>query len=401
MATTKGNVLVVDDELLNRILLATSLEEEGYSVEMAEDGRQAMVMIESQAFDVVLLDILMPEVYGFDVLAWMKSHEKLRHIPVIIISAVDDMESIVRCIEMGATDYLQKPFDPTLLRARINASLSSKRLRELELEMARQALQADMEIARHRSVAQMVAGVAHEINTPLGIINTAANIIKQRLMSETMTALAKEPQVGTVVQDLVEAGDLIERNIGRAHKLVQDFKRVSVNQITDIKEQGKLAEVVAETAYVFQVSARQSKMEVTIHNTLPDQAGEWFGYPGSLSQVILNLLTNAQRFGYPDGVGGRVEITIAEDHSSPEAGYRLSVRDFGKGIAPEHLPLVFDPFFTTGRGKGGSGLGLAIVYNIVTAHLKGAITIDSVVEQGTTVTLTFPRIIPDSGDNHQ
>lgn len=80
MTTTKGTILVVDDELLNRILLATSLEEEGYSVEMAEDGRQAMAMLQTQAFDVVLLDIIMPEVYGFEVLAWMKNDEKLRSI---------------------------------------------------------------------------------------------------------------------------------------------------------------------------------------------------------------------------------------------------------------------------------------------------------------------------------
>lgn len=383
MPTTKGTILVVDDDMITRILLATNLEEEGYSVEMAEDGRQAMAMIQTQAFDVVLLDIIMPEAYGFEVLAWMKSHEKLRHLPVIVVSALDDMESVTRLIEMGATDFLQKPFDPALLRVRLNASLSGKRLRDLELEMA-----------RHRSVAQMVAGVAHEINTSLGIINTAANIIKQRLTSETVAALAKELPAGTVVEDLVEASDLIERNIGRAHKLVQDFKKVSVNQMTDVKEQMNLANVLAETVHLFQVSARQSQMEVTINNTLPAQAGEWFGYLGSLSQVMLNLLTNAQRYAYPDGVGGKVEITIAEEHNGSEAGYRLIVRDFGKGIPPENLPRVFDPFFTTGRGKGGSGLGLTIVYNTVTAHLKGTITIDSVVDQGTTITLTFPQIIP-------
>ncbi len=138
MTNASGMMLVVDDDMLNRTLLAASLEDQGYSVETAEDGQVALALLREGPFDVVLLDLLMPEMDGYQVLEQMKADPYLRHIPVIIISALDELDSVVRCIEMGATDYLPKPFDPVLLRARINASLASKRLRDLELEYLEQ-----------------------------------------------------------------------------------------------------------------------------------------------------------------------------------------------------------------------------------------------------------------------
>lgn len=133
-----GNILVVDDDMLNRLVLSTNLGEQGYTVTTAENGRQALEMLASQPFDVVLLDLVMPELDGYQVLERMKHDNVQRDIPVIIISALDEMESILRCIEMGATDYLPKPFDAGLLRARLNASLASKRLRDIELEYLEQ-----------------------------------------------------------------------------------------------------------------------------------------------------------------------------------------------------------------------------------------------------------------------
>jgi two-component system cell cycle response regulator len=135
---SNGRILVVDDNLMNRIVLSTSLKERGYDVAMAEDGSQALEMLASQAFDVVLLDLIMPGLDGFQVLEKMKADSAQRDIPVIVISALDEMDSILRCIEMGATDYLPKPFDAGLLRARLNASLAAKRLRDIELEYLEQ-----------------------------------------------------------------------------------------------------------------------------------------------------------------------------------------------------------------------------------------------------------------------
>jgi signal transduction histidine kinase len=111
--------------------------------------------------------------------------------------------------------------------------------------------------------------------------------------------------------------------------------------------------------------------------------------------VILNLLTNVERYAYPDGRGAKVLVGVAEDTDGREPRFVVTVQDFGRGIPPEDLPRVFDAFFTTGRGKGGSGLGLAIVHNIVTSALKGSVAAESELDKGTRVTVRFPKTIVD------
>jgi two-component system, cell cycle response regulator len=141
MSAEHGRILVVEDDALARAILTRSLVSEGHEVETAETGLEALVALEradAPAFDVVLLDIEMPELDGYDTLSRIKENEALRHLPVIMISGVDDLASVVRCIEIGATDYLPKPFDAAILRARLNASLVEKRLRDLELEYLEQ-----------------------------------------------------------------------------------------------------------------------------------------------------------------------------------------------------------------------------------------------------------------------
>ncbi|MBI4492596.1 MAG: diguanylate cyclase [Chloroflexi bacterium] len=132
-----ASVLVVDDNEINRDLLARRLERLGCRVALAEHGRAALERLRAEPFDLVLLDILMPELNGYQVLARVKSDPSLRHIPVIVLSAMDEVESIVRCIELGAEDYLVSPFNPVLLKARIGACLDRKRMHEA---LARQAL---------------------------------------------------------------------------------------------------------------------------------------------------------------------------------------------------------------------------------------------------------------------
>jgi len=127
-------ILVVDDNEMNRDLLHRRLSQQHLDVAMAVDGQQAIDMIEQQDFDMVLLDIMMPGVNGYQVLEHMKSKKHLRHIPVIMISALDEMDSIIKCIELGADDYLTKPFNPVLLRARVNAGLQKKRWIDQEAE---------------------------------------------------------------------------------------------------------------------------------------------------------------------------------------------------------------------------------------------------------------------------
>ena len=133
-----GSILVVDDNEINRDLLSRYLERQGHTVRVAHNGRQALEMIATGAFDLVLLDIMMPELNGYQVLQHLKQSETWRDLPVIMISALDEIDSAVRCIELGAEDYLRKPFNPVLLRARVQACLEKKRLRDLKVAQQRQ-----------------------------------------------------------------------------------------------------------------------------------------------------------------------------------------------------------------------------------------------------------------------
>jgi adenylate cyclase len=131
MSPAEAALLVVDDNEDNRYTLTRRLTREGYTnLTTANDGRQALELLQSKKFDLVLLDIMMPELNGYQVLEHLKADAELRHLPVIMISAVGEVESVVRCIELGAEDYLPKPFDATLLRARVGASLEKKALRD-------------------------------------------------------------------------------------------------------------------------------------------------------------------------------------------------------------------------------------------------------------------------------
>ncbi len=153
-ARTGGRILVVDDNAGNRDMLSRRLEREGYTVDTAENGRQALEKLEAGSFDLVLLDIVMPELDGFAVLQSIRANQRWKEVAVIMISALDEIKSVVRCIEMGAEDYLPKPFDPVLLRARIGAILDRKRLRDEERLRTAQVETAFQEAERQKHAAE-------------------------------------------------------------------------------------------------------------------------------------------------------------------------------------------------------------------------------------------------------
>jgi signal transduction histidine kinase len=165
MAKTQGHILVVDDNRMNRIKLSRSLEIQGHRVELAENGQQGLDKLRAGAYDLVLLDIVMPGMDGYQVLEEIKGDPELRELPVIVISALDETDSAVRCIEMGAVDYLPKPFNPVLLQARLNASLQKKRLRDLERAYLHQEVML-RQSEKLATLGKLSAGMAHELNNP-------------------------------------------------------------------------------------------------------------------------------------------------------------------------------------------------------------------------------------------
>jgi signal transduction histidine kinase len=273
-----------------------------------------------------------------------------------------------------------------------------------------------------RSLSSAVAGVAHEINTPLGVIENAASFVGEQLSEENLAELRLGPVAADVLGDVAEACRLIQKNVAHAARLVQSFKKLSVGQLAEQRVQVDLLRVIDEVLNVFKaktISAlppgpgyrgptgksgqhrlilASSRLDVRVSCALAEQERIWDGFPGLFSRVLLNLLTNIDRYAYPGSEPGRVDIQL--DKSRPPRGparFELSVRDYGVGIPPIDLPHIFDPFFTTGRDKGGTGLGLAMVHNLVTQGFNGTVRATSVEGDGTSFELSFPTRAPDHG----
>jgi signal transduction histidine kinase len=257
--------------------------------------------------------------------------------------------------------------------------------REFQQVLARKTIGAQMEAEKQRALTQMVAGVAHEINTPLGIINTAVSIMARELAVPTEITTQR-------AADIAESLELIRRNVERADQLVQDFKKVSISQLTAEKETLNISEVVEETIGLVLVSLKRNKISIKVHDKLKVDQRKWVGYRGFLSQILINFLSNIERYAYPNDMGGVVDIDL---EVLEDGCYRIKVSDHGKGIPEENISHIFEPFFTTGRGIGGTGLGLAIVHNLATNALKGRIDVKSELGKGTDFILVLPRVVPD------
>jgi DNA-binding response OmpR family regulator len=182
ISNNSGHILVVDDHKTNRIKISFAVKKLGLTADMAADGRQALEMLRSQSFDLVLLDIIMPELDGYQVLEQMKADSALRDIPVIVISAEQELDSVVKGIELGAEDYLPKTFDPILLKARINAALEKKRFRDQEVEYLRQV----------DRLTEAAAAVENETFDPQSLSDVAARPDALGQLTRVFQRMARE-----------------------------------------------------------------------------------------------------------------------------------------------------------------------------------------------------------------
>jgi len=242
-------LLLVDDNEDNLYTLSLRLKREGYStIVTAPNGREALERLQAQPFDLVLLDIMMPELNGYEVLAAMKGDARLRHIPVIMISAVDEIESVIRCIEQGAEDYLSKPFNPVLLRARVSACLEKKRLRDQEARHLEDLAEVNRTLEQrvHEQVAQLdnlgrlkrffspqlaemiVAGGADD---PLKTHRREVTVVFLDLRGFTAFAETSEPEeiMGVLGEYHAEMGKLILEHEGTLERFTGDGLMIFFN----------------------------------------------------------------------------------------------------------------------------------------------------------------------------
>lgn len=304
----------------------------------------------------------------------------------------DGVEALIGAYERGyreqrrlvrVSDRLQEQL------ATVNQELANRR-REAEdalkrLEEAQETLVQSEKLA---SLGALVAGVAHEVNTPVGIALSCASHLADatdRLRRSVEAGGPGRQEFRRYLETAGDTADLILANCRRAAELIQGFKQVAVDRVSAERRRFDLRSYLQEVLLSLQPRLRQAGHAVRVECP---EGMEVDGDPGALSQIVTNLTLNSLLHAYGEGDRGTIAITV--DRPSPGT-VRLVHRDDGKGIAPESLPHVFDPFFTTRRGSGGTGLGLHIAYNLATGPLGGRLSLDSTPGQGTAVTLMFPE----------
>jgi len=402
-------ILVVDDEPVNREVMRQLLGARGYRVRFAENGPEALAVIAECRVHLVLLDIMMPGMSGFDVAREIRKSYSLHDLPILMITARNQVTDVLTGFEAGANDYLSKPVDKRELFARINTLLTledavssalrhQRQLREeqtravaLENEKAvlayraresRRAEEEALEISRQKT--DFIALMSHELRTPLNAI-----IGYSEILHEDITAGRVAELVGDVLKIQTSA-----RNLLSMINNLLDLTKIEAGKMDLFLEEFRIALLFEEVEATIRPLAGKNKNQLEIR--VADNIDRICADVAKLRQVLLNLLGNACKFTR----NGRVRL-LADRIDGPESPLiRIRVVDNGIGITESQQARLFQPFSqaerSTARHYGGTGLGLTISKRFL-EMMRGEITVDSLPDEGTTFTITLPRLVPGEG----
>lgn len=372
-------ILVMDDNPTNRKLCRKILLLENYHVIEAEDGKIGLDLVRQHSPDLILLDIMMPEVDGvkmdgFYVLEQIKNDPSLKHIPIIMLTARAAGTDVVQALEMGANDYLKRPFDFNELLARVATLLRLKR--------AEDELKQSVSMLEHQaSLGDLAAGVAHDFN----------NLLGQLMFSHVAIHTLKELEE--------ELGDQITQSIADKLNLLKESNQHIVNSIelgkvlsTSLLEfsgdygaiavKRDLRPLIEETLNIFK--RRFFSLNIEVKQTYADCSMEVMCNAGEIRRIILNLITNSLRALEPV-TERRIEVSLSRKGDWVE----LMFRDSGVGISKAFQSRLFEKYFSTKTEGPKSGIGLHMIKNIVKDH-KGSIRVQSAPGEGAAFFILFP-----------
>jgi signal transduction histidine kinase len=372
--TSQQSILVVDDDPVVCEVMRTTLQNDGYAVIDASDGIEGCRLYQEHHPDLLLVDLMMPRMDGYELCRELRNRPDAACVPILVVTTLDDLASIARAYDAGATDFMSKPSDWAILNYRVRYILRAEELRRNQ-----EHLVAAKEVAEaaNRAKSDFLANMSHELRTPLNAIIGFSTMMCDRMFGP----------LGD--NRYVEYADLIGSSGRHLLAIINDIldlakadadKLSLAQEIVDIGAVAKLAsDMVREMADRSQIEFT-SKIEESVPKIISDSA--------KLTQILVNLLTNAIKFTKP---GGRVHLKVAR---SIHGGMTFRVEDAGIGMSAEQIPIALQPFgqIDTGlaRSYSGVGLGLPLTKRLVELH-GGTITIESEPGRGTVVTVMLPE----------
>jgi signal transduction histidine kinase len=375
-AANSGTILVVDDDFVLRVMMRGELEHEGYTVVEAADGEEAFKLCGEQQFDLLIVDVVMPRMNGFELCQALRAQPSTAFVPILMATGLDDVASISKAYDVGATDFIAKPLTWIMLIHRVRYMLRAGRAFTAFRENQERLLKA-IEAAENanRSKTDFLANMSHELRTPLNAIIGFSELIRERLYGpisdKYLEYIVHIGESGTHLLEIIN--DILE------------YSKAEVKRLVLSEEELDISTVVALAASVVEEMARKAEIDYRV--TVADGMPPFIGDQVKLRQILINLLGNAVKF---TPAGGSISLEAGRD---ADGSLYFLVRDTGIGIPADKMAIAMAPFGQIESGlarrNGGTGLGLPLSTALVELH-GGKLVLTSEVGKGTEARASFP-----------
>lgn len=390
--TDRPVILIIDDNAVIHRLLTSMLAKAHYDVRDAFDGQSGLKLAREAKPNVILLDVTMPEMDGFDVVRHLKTDPVTCDIPVIFLSSRTDSADRVRGLQLGAADYVSKPVDQAELIVRIRTQIRLRRqeealreysqnLERMVEERTRQLIHSD----RLVSLGKLSADIAHEINNPTTYITGNIKTLrtfwdKASGYLETHPQAETDPTIGYILKELPGILDSIHHGASRITGIIHGLRTFSRND-APTKAQTPVRTCLSEA---LELTQNRLKHRVRVEQHIEEDLPDVWANAQQLVQVFVNLIVNAA-----DAIGDGNGLLTINGRVDSMGRVELTFSDSGPGMTSDVMTKVFDPFFTTKPVGEGTGLGLSISHGIITDH-QGTIDVTSRLGQGSIFVVTLP-----------
>ena len=378
-------ILIVDDDPIVRSLMRDALEDEGFVVLEAEDGVEACRLCEERLPLLLVVDVVMPQMDGFELCRELRHRPATKDVPILIATGLDDTHSIAKAYDAGATDFISKPLNWLILNHRIRYMLRAARaFDDLRRNRERLHIAKEQAEAANRAKSEFLTNMSHELRTPLNAIIGFSSMMRDGMLG------ALTDKHNEYLKIIGESGTHL---LGIINDIL-DIARAETGRLKLTEEAVDIESVVSLSASIVRPMAEKAEIDCSV--AMDDHLPLFWSDPTKLRQILVNLLTNAVKF---TSAGGRVELIVRRELG---AGSSFLVKDTGIGIPADKIAIALTPFgqvdSSLARQYDGVGLGLPLTKRLVELH-DGTLEITSEPDKGTTVTVRFPQRLPPS-DRH-